>query len=85
MNRTAGYSLTGGALPLSCPLVNGGAMSQPQMKMQNLPPMRCCMNNECLVFFFNSRTSLVCPGCSHLSDYFVDNIEFKVRYDGGSR
>lgn len=59
-------------------------MTQPQLKMTNLPPMRCCMNDECRTFFFNSRTTLACPGCGVKSDYFVDEIEFKVRYDGGS-
>jgi hypothetical protein len=57
-------------------------MTGPQMKMENLRPLRCCMNDECRVAFFKSATSLLCPGCGELSDYFVDKITYKVRYDG---
>ena len=49
------------------------------LKMQGIPKMLCCMNDDCGVFLFAEMPSQTCPGCWERSDFKVMDFSFELR------
>jgi hypothetical protein len=70
-----------GGSRLSCLLINGGKMADVTvpLKMQGIPPMLCCMNEDCDVFLFADKPTKTCPGCWEPSQFMVEKFSFELR------